>query len=170
MVEIRSQSGIYFHVDQNGLISRHCGAAPVDGVPLGMQYRVTWTIVDPSLHVVAHFHTGADGNECEAVFALLDSLPSPDVFETGEIPAPVLVLPRVFESDFCDQLIGLYEEGQSHDSGFMRYNVEIFDHSFKRRRDYFIDDEPVREVIQRRISLCVIPEIRKLFFMKKLSG
>jgi len=51
---------------------------------------------------------------------VLDSLPGQDLFESNEIPAPVLVLPRLFEPDFCDQLVNLYEEGQSHDSGFMR--------------------------------------------------
>jgi predicted 2-oxoglutarate/Fe(II)-dependent dioxygenase YbiX len=48
----------------------------------------------------------------------------------------------------------------------MRNNSGIFDHSFKRRRDYFIADEAVREQIVKRISICVIPEIRKLFFME----
>jgi predicted 2-oxoglutarate/Fe(II)-dependent dioxygenase YbiX len=48
----------------------------------------------------------------------------------------------------------------------MRDNVEIFDYSFKRRRDYFIEDDEVKKAISKRISLCVIPEIRKLFFMK----
>ena len=165
-VESQPQTGIQYYFDKDGSISRQCGAAPREAVPLGTQYRVTWTIVDPSLHVLAHFHTGADNAECEAVFSLLDGLPDPDSFETCEIPAPVLVLPRLFEPDFCDKLVGLYEEGHPRDSGFMRNNKEIFDHSFKRRRDYFIEDKTVMEIILKRISICVIPEIRKLFFME----
>ncbi len=92
--------------------------------------------------------------------------PNSDAFGACEIPAPILVLPRVFEPGFCDDLVGLYDEKAARDSGFMRDNVEIFDYSFKRRRDYFIEDEDVKNVILKRISLCVIPEIRKLFFMK----
>jgi len=164
--ESRSQSGIHFLLDRDGEISRHCGAAPIEAVPLGTQYRVTWTIVDPSLHVLAHFHTGADVAECEAIFAFLTGLPVPDPFTSCEIPAPILVLPRLFEPEFCASLIGLYEQGHPRDSGFMRNNVEMFDYSFKRRRDYFVDDEAVKQIILRRISMCVIPEIRKLFFMK----
>jgi hypothetical protein len=165
-IEARPQKGINFVVDRDGIFSRHCGAAPVDNVPTGTQYRVTWTIVDPSLRVLAHFHTGADRSECEPVFALLRSLPESDAFGSLEIPAPILVLPRLFEPDFCDRLVALYDEGQARDSGFMRDNVEIFDYSFKRRRDYFIEDEAVREIILKRVSQCVIPEIKRLFFMK----
>lgn len=164
-IEKPACDGIYFHLDQDGAISRHCAAAPLDPVPLGTQYRVTWTIVDPSLHVVEHFHTGADRAGCQEIFALLTRLPEADGFRLHEIPAPVLVLPRVFEPELCDQLIALYEDGRPRDSGFMRNNVEVFDYSFKRRRDYFIADETVQKAILRRVSLCVIPEIRKLFFM-----
>jgi 2OG-Fe(II) oxygenase superfamily len=158
--------GRYFFYDQDGLVSRQCGAAPLDAVPVGTGYRVTWTIIDPTLHVLAHFHTGADASECEAVFGLLQSLPGPDSFGSCEIPAPLLFFPNLFESSFCDRLIGLYENGQPRDSGFMRDNVEVFDHSFKRRRDYFIEDEAVKEVISKCVHRCIIPEIRKLFFMK----
>ncbi|HEY1980664.1 MAG TPA: 2OG-Fe(II) oxygenase [Xanthobacteraceae bacterium] len=165
-VKAPPNKGLNFVVDRDGVFSRHCGAAPVDGTPLGSQHRVTWTVVDPSLRVVAHFHTGADRGECEAVFALLLDLPDADAAETCEIPAPILVLPRLFEPDFCDRLVALYENGYARDSGFMRNNVEIFDYSFKRRRDYFIDDEAIKDTIVQRISCCVTPEIRRLFFMK----
>jgi len=163
---VETRSGVHYVLDREGVLSRHCGAAPIGDVPLGTQYRVTWTIVDPSLHVLAFFHTGSDRADCEAVFELMRGLPDSDAFGACEVPAPILVLPRVFEAGFCDDLIGLYDEQAARDSGFMRDNVEIFDYSFKRRRDYFIDDEEVKNVILKRISLCVVPEIRKLFFMK----
>jgi 2OG-Fe(II) oxygenase superfamily len=165
-IEAKPQSGIHFVLDKDGQFSRHCGAAPVNKVPLGTQYRVTWTILDPSLHVLAHFHTGDDAAECESVFAILGEAANSDAFESCEIPAPILVLPRLFKPELCDKLIDFYEEGRPRDSGFMRNNVEIFDYTFKRRRDYFVGDEATKEIILKRISACVIPEIRKLFFMK----
>lgn len=165
-VENRPDSGIFHYFDENGLISRHCGAAPLDDVPLGTQYRVTWTIVDPTMHVLAHFNTGDDAAQCEEVFSLLRSLPDPAAFASCEIPAPILVFPNFFEADLCDRLIGLYQQGQARDSGFMRDNVEVFDHAFKRRRDYFVEDEELKKAILRRVELCIVPEIRKLFFMK----
>jgi hypothetical protein len=165
-IENRSHSGISYHFDEHGLVSRQCGAAPVDDVPLGTQYRVTWTIVDPTLHVLAHFNTGDDAAECEEVFRFLGSLPDPEAFTSCEIPAPILVLPNLFEFDLCERLIDLYEQGKARDSGFMRDNIEVFDHSFKRRRDYFVEDEEVKKTILRRMELCIVPEVRKLFFMK----
>jgi hypothetical protein len=165
MIENLPQRGLFYFLDQDGLVSRQCGATPLDPVPLGTQYRVTWTIVDPTLHIVAHFHTDADPTECEPVFALLRSLPDPESFSSCEIPAPILVLPRLFAHDLCDQLIALYDDGRPRDSGFMRDNVEVFDYSFKRRRDYFIEDEAIKTTIMKRIASCVVPEIRKLFFM-----
>jgi predicted 2-oxoglutarate/Fe(II)-dependent dioxygenase YbiX len=161
----KPNGGMHYYLDKDGALSRHCGAAPREDVPLGTQYRVTWTIVDPTMHVVGHFHTGADAAECEKVFDFLAGLPDNDKFDQCEIPAPILVLPNLFDREFCDRLIGLYEKA-NHDSGFMRNNVEIFDHSFKRRRDHFIEDEDIKNIILKRISVCVIPEIRKLFFMK----
>jgi hypothetical protein len=68
-VESQLQNGIYYYLDKDGSMSRQCGAAPREAVPLGTQYRVTWTIVDPSMHVLAHFHTSEEGADCEAVFS-----------------------------------------------------------------------------------------------------
>jgi hypothetical protein len=96
-VESQPLTGIHYFLDKDGVMSCQCGAAPREDVPLGTQYRVTWTIVDPSLHVLAHFHTGADGVDCEAVFTFLNGLPDPDTFRSCEIPAPILVLPGLFE-------------------------------------------------------------------------
>jgi hypothetical protein len=165
MIESKALNTIRFVLDPEGQMSRHCGAAPVDKAPLGTQHRVTWTILDPTLHVLAHFHTDTEA-ECESVFALLHELLRTDPFAACEIPAPILVFPRLFEPEFCDKLVGLYEKGQSRNSGFMRNNVEIFDNAFKRRRDFFVEDHAAREIILKRISVCVIPEIRKLFFMQ----
>jgi hypothetical protein len=166
MIENATQGGIHYSLDKEGLLSRQCGAAPMESVPVGMHYRVTWTVVDPTLHVVAHYHTGTDIADCEAVFAFVKELPDLERFGKVEIPAPILVLPRVFEPEFCEKLIELYESGTSRDSGFMLDNVEIFNASFKRRRDYAIEDEDIRQTISACISRCVNPEIRKLFFMK----
>jgi hypothetical protein len=165
MIENLPQGGLFYYLDRDGLVSRQCGAAPLDSVPLGTQYRVTWTVVDPTLHVLAHFHTGVDAADCDAVFAFVRDLPEPQAFASCEIPAPILVLPNLFDHALCDKLVALYEDGRPRDSGFMRDNVEIFDYSFKRRRDYFVEDEAIKAMVVKRISLCVIPEIRKLFFM-----
>jgi len=49
------------------------------------------------------------------------SLPDPAAPDPCEIPAPVLIFPRLFEPELCDKLIGLYEAG---DDAALRARVE----------------------------------------------
>ena len=79
--------------------------------------------------------------------AYLEALPPPARFAGFEVQAPILVLPNVFEPEFCRKLIGLYEAHGGTESGFMREvdgkTVAVKDHGHKRRRDYIIDDEEI---------------------------
>jgi hypothetical protein len=82
--------------------------------------------------------------------------------------------PPPLAPDFCascakvaTQRVVLVVSPRPRDSGFMRDNVETFDPSFKRRSDYFVTDEATNAIVLKRISLCVIPEIRKLFFTER---
>jgi hypothetical protein len=56
-------------------------------------------------------------------------------------PAPALLLPRIFEPEFCRALIALHDGGDATDSGFMRTDpatgmtVLTLDHRLKRRSD-----------------------------------
>jgi predicted 2-oxoglutarate/Fe(II)-dependent dioxygenase YbiX len=80
-----------------------------------------------------------------------------------------LLLPRIFELEFCRALIGLYERGQSEPSGFMQTDpvtgktVLRSDPKMKRRRDCIIEDENVRQHIQARLKRRLVPEIAKAF-------
>ncbi len=55
-------------------------------------------IVDPSLHVLKLIPFAADGSDADALFETLDRLPHPSRFAGFEVPAPVLVLPNVFDT------------------------------------------------------------------------
>jgi hypothetical protein len=157
--------GLYFRLDSDCKISQRCGAAPLGKVPCGTGYRMTWMIIDPTLRVMATFGIPAAEANSKYVFNYLRRLLEPSSYGACEIPAPVIVLPNVFDHGLCDQLVKLYDNGVSRDSGFMRHNVEVFDRSFKSRRDYLIEDEGIKTSIQKRIAACIVPEIRKLFFM-----
>jgi predicted 2-oxoglutarate/Fe(II)-dependent dioxygenase YbiX len=86
------------------------------------------------------------------------------------VPAPVLILPDVFEPEFCRQLIALYEDKGGHSSGFMREvdgkTVEIKDAKHKVRRDVLIEDQTVIRQTQVRIHRRIVPEIRKVHQFK----
>src|SRR5215469_3672571 len=61
-------------------------------------------------------------------------------FAGFEMQAPILVLPNVFEHEFCKKLIALHETHGSEESGFMRdvngKTVQLHDYGHKRRRDH----------------------------------
>ena len=103
--------GIRFFWDFDGQVSRLYGAAPKEPQPDGrVAVRRFWMVLDPTLRVLAVFPFMADGREREQVFAFLDGLPPPERFAGFEVQAPVLILPNVFEPEFCRHLIGLYEK------------------------------------------------------------
>ena len=161
--------GVYFLWDFDGAASRQCGALPQEqpqNTTGPIQYRMFWLVVDPSLHVLASFPISNvdDGNE--TVFTFLDRLPDPVNFAGFEIPAPVLILPNVFEPGLCQKLISLYDVGGGFESGVHRDQAHVIDATMKRRKDYTINDQEIIRGIKIRLIRRVAPEIEKLFFMK----
>src|SRR3712207_1901794 len=68
-------------------------------------YARFWLVLDPMLRVLLR----APLAEAGAVMRFVAALPPPEAHGGAEAPAPVLVLPRVLEPEFCRRLIGLYE-------------------------------------------------------------
>ncbi len=80
---------------------------------------------------------------------------------------PVLIIPNVFEEEFCQRLIALWESGGNVQSGFMRKvgdeGVEMLDDTIKMRRDHNIQDPVLLQEIELRFARRVVPEISKAF-------
>jgi len=161
-----SMPGIRHFLDHDFQISRLYGAAPVDGIVKAEDLRRFWMVLDPALRVHAGLHARPDGGEKEALAALLQSLPPVDAVAGFRVQAPVIVLPRVFEPDFCASLIDLYEKGGGRETGFMRdvggKTVEVMDPVHKRRTDYTIEDPALIRLLQQKVLRRVVPEIRKV--------
>ncbi len=150
--------GIRWFLDYDAAVSRRYGAArSKDGKA---DYIPHWLLLDPMLRVVAR----APIDEGDNIVALLRGMISRGV-ENGH--APVLTVPNVFEPDMCRQLIGLYERHGGRDSGFMRQEgdrtVAKLDHKFKRRSDYIIDDEALKQALLDRVTRRLLPQIHKAF-------
>lgn len=154
--------------DFDHTMCRACGAIPTEPSSGGgpTPFQQFWLIVDPSLHVLARIPFENEPDDHAGVFAILRGLPPPANFAGFEIPAPVLVLPNVFEPDFCRRLISLYDADGGTESGVHRDGKGVYDHAFKRRRDYTIEDQMLKLEIQQRLVRRVTPEIAKLFCMK----
>ena len=158
--------GIRFFWDQDHAVSRLLGALHEAGDGRTAAYRPFWLLLDPMLRVL---EVGPLA-ETESLLRRIEALPPVDEHAACDLHAPVLVLPRVFEPELCRELIALYERHGGRQSGFMREvdgkTVTVLDASFKRRADYDIVEEAVRNATRERIRRRVVPEIEKAFQFK----
>ena len=157
--------GFRFFLDYDGEVSRLYGAIPKDAEPAAGKFPVRrfWLVLDPTLRVI---HVAPLGGDDSAVIDFVAALPPPDRHAGFDIPAPVLVLPRVFEPAFCRTLIELYERQGGEESGFMvereGKTVGIVDSKHKRRKDVLIEDKDLIAAARARIIRRVVPEIEKV--------
>jgi len=165
----RRVNGFRFFWDFDGAVSRLYGAIPDDAVPGkgNVPLRRIWVIIDPTMRVLKVVPFAPDGADAQEVMDYLKSLPPPSHFAGFEVPAPVLVLPNVFEPEFCAKLIALYEAHGGEETGFMREvdgrTVQLHDHGHKRRRDHMIEDEEIMQQVRQRFGRSVLPELLKAY-------
>lgn len=121
-----------------------------------------WVIIDPMQRILA-WVTLENG---PALFAHIGRTGAPQNHAGVPLHAPVLIVPRVLETDFCRQMIAHYEAVGGQPSGVMRERdgktVGVLD-DFKRRHDATIQDPALIEGLRVRISRRLIPEIEKSF-------
>jgi peroxiredoxin/predicted 2-oxoglutarate/Fe(II)-dependent dioxygenase YbiX len=164
--------GYRFFWDFNGAISRRYGAIPHDADPAkgNVPLRRIWVVLDPTLRTLKVTPFRSDGSEALELMHYLKSLPPPERFAGFEVQAPVLVLPNVFEPEFCAKLITQYETSGGQETGFMRdvagKTVHLHDHGHKRRRDHIIEDGEVIQHVLRRFNRTVMPELLKAYQYK----
>jgi peroxiredoxin/predicted 2-oxoglutarate/Fe(II)-dependent dioxygenase YbiX len=162
--------GFRYLWDFDTKVSRLYGSVPHDatqGVSLS-DVRRMWVILDPTLRVLNVIPFSSSGSEVREVIDYLVALPPPTRF--AGIPVPILVLPNVFEPEFCQQLIGLYEKNGGEESGFMREidgkTVAVTNYNHKRRKDYMIEDQTIIRATQARVMRRINPEIEKVHQFK----
>jgi predicted 2-oxoglutarate/Fe(II)-dependent dioxygenase YbiX/peroxiredoxin len=145
--------GIRFFLDYDRKVSELYGALT------GEEYRPHWLVLDPGLRVIGRFELPRG----EEAVALLRS-----AIATPPAPfAPVLLVPNVFEPELCRHLIQLYETNGGEESGFMREvdgkTVRILDPAFKQRRDFVIEEEPLRQALVARMRRRLNPALERAF-------
>jgi predicted 2-oxoglutarate/Fe(II)-dependent dioxygenase YbiX/peroxiredoxin len=152
--------GVVYFWDFDRAISRLYGIAAPDGT-----YRSGTLVLSPSLRMIDLLPFGGDLDT--HVLTLIRFLNTLQPVASMGAFAPVLVVPWVFEREFCRQLIALYDQSGGCDSGFMRdvdgKTVGILDYSHKRRSDCAITDQAVIKAAQTRLHRRLVPEIKKAF-------
>ncbi|HEY6982202.1 hypothetical protein [Reyranella sp.] len=127
--------------------------------------RTRAIVLDPNQRVAATFDSRPLLAAAEAIGGLADSVRSNGGRDQAiKCPmAPVLVLPRVFEPEFCGQVIRLWHKGDHQDSGVSsRYgNVGVAE--LKRTEDYMIVEPMMQKAISDRLAYRIGPELAKAF-------
>ncbi len=127
--------------------------------------RMRVIVLDPNQRIAATFDSRPLPAATEAMDGLARSVRSDggrDQLLTTPM-APVLVLPRVFEPDFCTQLVRLWSKGDHKDSGVSsRYGDVNMDH-LKRTEDYTIVEPMMLKAISDRLAYRIGPELTKVF-------
>ena len=108
---IADMPGLRWFLDADGQVSRLYGALGADG-----REAPFWLALDPTLRVLWQ----APIEAAQPLFTALHNLPPPGEHAGGQVPAPILVLPRVFEPELCARLVALHETSESAFSGVMR--------------------------------------------------
>jgi peroxiredoxin/predicted 2-oxoglutarate/Fe(II)-dependent dioxygenase YbiX len=120
-------------------------------------------VISPSLQLLARVDAADPADiAAQAAAVLQQARTSPP-----DACAPILIVPGVFDRDFCRALIGLYDRQGGEDSGFMRElggrTVGILDYRHKRRRDCNIEDESVQRTIRESVHRRLAPMILRAF-------
>ena len=123
-------------------------------------------VLDPNQRVLEIFEQGCE-EPMQKARARVESL---SLFAEATQPrdmAPVLVIPRVFEPDFCARLIEAFHTRGHEESGV--YSLEEgqlkhgVDHDMKKRFDHYVRDDDLVSAITPRLSRRVLPEVYKAF-------
>jgi peroxiredoxin/predicted 2-oxoglutarate/Fe(II)-dependent dioxygenase YbiX len=153
--------------DFEGEVSTQYGVCQIeDGT---IHYQPITLVLDPMLRVLQIFPITNPSEHANQVIRFLETLPAPEPHQMAERQAPVLLIPRVFDPEFCRHLIQLFDTDGGEESGFMREKdgktISVTDHSFKKRRDLNLADthpdllQPINDLMIRRVK----PEIEKAF-------
>jgi len=167
--QIQDPTYCKFLWDFEGAVSRRHGACHTQNNQL--VYVPQILVLDETLRVLQNFAIAPENpvQSVETVLSFVRTLPPLPPPQVATPQAPVLLIPRVLEPDFCAHLIRLYEADGGEDSGFMRERdgktIEAHDYSFKVRRDLNLENvegnliQQVNERVIRRVK----PEIEKVY-------
>ncbi|MEM1020153.1 MAG: 2OG-Fe(II) oxygenase [Pseudomonadota bacterium] len=118
-------------------------------------------VFDPMLRIL---HV-CDLKDIDGALDIVTHMPPPYEHAGTELTPPVLVIPRVFEEDFCQELIAYYEQQGAEYSGVMSekdgQTVYVENPSFKVRFDCQIESEDIRTRARSRIERRLVPILHR---------
>lgn len=150
---VSQQYGVSRDVEQNGVA--------------GVHYAPQTFVLNENLQIINILPMGEPHQHAQQVLDFIKTLPPIEEARAATSHAPVLVIPKVLDKAFCRSLIDMYKAHGGSPSGFMRQidekTVGIHDDTFKKRRDFFIEDPKVKQQLNTIILRRVRPEVEKAF-------
>lgn len=125
-------------------------------------------VLDRNQRAAARIGAGETEGMVAATMERVNALPSEtprDVFT----PAPVLILPNLFDLDLCRELIEMHRTGATFESPVLTAGAQgrgehKYDHSLKKRRDLLLErDDPMHMRVMDILMRRCIPEIKRCF-------
>jgi peroxiredoxin/predicted 2-oxoglutarate/Fe(II)-dependent dioxygenase YbiX len=150
---VSQQYGVFRDVEQNGVA--------------GVHYTPQTFVLNENLQIINILPMGEPHQHAQQVLNFFKTLPPKEEGRPATPHAPVLVIPNVLDKASCRSLIDMYKAHGGSPSGFMRQidekTVGINDDTFKKRRDFFIEDPQLKQRLNAIIWRRVRPEIEKAF-------
>jgi peroxiredoxin/predicted 2-oxoglutarate/Fe(II)-dependent dioxygenase YbiX len=150
---ISQEYGVCRDVEENEIVRVH--------------YAPQTFVLNENLQVINIFPMGDTSQHAHQVLDFLKSLLPIEEPRPMTSHAPVLLIPNVLDKAFCRSLIDMYKTHGGSPSGFMRQiggkTVGLHDDTFKKRRDFFIEDENFQQQLSGVILRRVRPEVEKAF-------
>lgn len=156
---------LVFHDQSNGLHDIF-GVSGASREAQSGSAKAGWFLIDPMMRIMAIFPPEETDEALNALQQTVDPLMHAGI----ATPAPVMVVPRVFEPGFCEALLDYYATQGGEPSGVTRERdgktlVEL-DDSAKKRFDCMIEDDALRQAAMHRIYWRLAPQIEKAFQFK----
>ncbi|MEG3931393.1 MULTISPECIES: redoxin domain-containing protein [unclassified Microcoleus] len=150
---VSQQYGVFRDVEENGVA--------------GVHYAPQTFVLNENLQVINILPMGEPHQHAQQVLDFLKTLPPIEEARSATRHAPVLVIPNVLDKASCRSLIDMYKNHGGSPSGFMRQiggkTVGLHDDTFKKRRDFFIEDPKLQQRLSAIIWRRVRPEVEKAF-------
>jgi predicted 2-oxoglutarate/Fe(II)-dependent dioxygenase YbiX len=156
-----SMPGVRFFRDFDRAVSRLYGVISETGATF--RYRPMTLILDPFLRVLAVIPADPDGRHKDSFDAAVAALPGLE----RPAAAPLLILPALFEPEFCARLIAYFEQSQPRQSGVMEdvagMTTEVLDDRLKKRSDVIVTDPQLGRDIEDRLRRRLVTAIAQAF-------
>ncbi len=153
-------------IGQHRLVFNDASVAKTCGLFDAKESAGRWILFDPTLRVLSTWRL----QDSDAALRTLSNTPAPERYQ-ADAHAPVLVVPNVFEPEFCQRLIAYYRTQGGAASGVTKQDTDgrtfvALDDAFKRRSDCLIEDAALRDAAMQRIYWRLAPMIERAFMWR----